>query len=96
MILLPASEHQLAEALVASEEDRGIAVRSFEHLRIRCSRSQLRNVFDGVPRVAKGVHDLAVDALIGEEAHSCTYGIDDIKAKDIDGVLDRRQHALSS
>jgi hypothetical protein len=42
------------------------------------------------------VHDLAPDALVREISHSSAYWEDHIEAKDVDSVLDRREHALPS
>jgi hypothetical protein len=44
--------------------------------------------------LTKRVHNLALDALVREVSHSGAYWKDYIEAKDVHGVLYRREHAL--
>ena len=93
---LPTAEHQFAEVFILSNQDHGLTVCSCEHVEIGCSRSQFRNVVNFISRAAESVYDLSLDALVREVSHSSAYRIDHIKAEDISGVLDRRQHTLPS
>ena len=95
-VLLSAAVHQLAETLVAGDEDRRPTVRSLEHIRVGSSGGWVGDVVNVKARATKCVHYLALDAFVREVAHSSAYGIDRIKAKDVDGVLDSRQHTLPS
>ena len=69
---------------------------SGQHVRIGSSGGQLGNVVNVIARATKCVHYLALDAFVREVAHSSAYGIDHIKTKDVDGVLDSRQCTLPS
>ena len=77
------------------DEDRFLTVRSCEHVRIiRAWWGYLGNIINLISRLTKRVHNLALDALVREVSHSGAYWKDYIEAKDVHGVLDRREHAL--
>jgi hypothetical protein len=94
--LLSATVYKLAKVFVLGDEDRRSSVRSREHVGIGRSRGQLGDPIYLIAPATESVHYLALDALVREVSHSSADGIDHIEAKDVNRVLDRRQHTLPS
>jgi len=96
LVRLPTAEHQFAKVFVLSDQNDRLTVCSCEHDKIGYARGQFGNVVNFISRDAESVYDLSFNALIREVSHSSAYRIDHIKAEDVSGVLDRRQHTFTS